>query len=226
MNRPIIELRNVEKIYNLGRENEVRALRGVSMKIYRKDFLAVVGPSGCGKTTLLNMLGCLDRPTKGKVLVDGKDTSKFSDEELAKIRRDKIGFVFQQFNLIPTLTAVENVEIAMRLNGAEKKEARKRAEEFLKIVDLEKRMNHLPNQLSGGEMQRVAIARAMVKHPEVILADEPTGNLDTKTGEEIVKLMKRLSRENYTFVIVTHNPLIAGFADKKIYIKDGRIMEG
>jgi len=223
MSRVLIELRNVEKIYNEGKENEVRALKGVSLKIHEKDFIAIIGPSGSGKSTLLHMLGCLDKPTKGKVLIDGKDVSKMNDEDLARIRREKIGFVFQTFNLIPTLTALENVELPMKLNGKKASEARERAKELLKIVGLEKRLDHLPSQLSGGEQQRVAIARALANEPEIILADEPTGNLDSKTGFEIVKLMKKLNREGYTFVIVTHDLRIADFANKKIRIKDGKL---
>ena len=223
MSRVLIELRNVEKIYNEGKENEVRALRGVSLKVHEKDFIAIIGPSGSGKSTLLHMLGCLDKPTKGKVLIDGKDVSKMNDEDLARIRREKIGFVFQTFNLIPTLTALENVELPMKLNGKKASEARERAKELLKIVGLEKRLDHLPSQLSGGEQQRVAIARALANEPEIILADEPTGNLDSKTGFEIVKLMKKLNREGYTFVIVTHDLRIADFANKKIRIKDGKL---
>jgi len=223
MSRVLIELRNVEKIYNEGKENEVRALRGVSLKVHEKDFIAIIGPSGSGKSTLLHMLGCLDKPTKGKVLIDGKDVSKMNDEDLARIRREKIGFIFQTFNLIPTLTALENVELPMKLNGKKASEARERAKELLKIVGLEKRLDHLPSQLSGGEQQRVAIARALANEPEIILADEPTGNLDSKTGFEIVKLMKKLNREGYTFVIVTHDLRIADFANKKIRIKDGKL---
>ncbi|HDM05780.1 MAG TPA: ABC transporter ATP-binding protein [Candidatus Aenigmarchaeota archaeon] len=223
MSRVLIELRNVEKIYNEGKENEVRALKGVSLKIHEKDFIAIIGPSGSGKSTLLHMLGCLDKPTKGKVLIDGKDVSKMNDEDLARIRREKIGFIFQTFNLIPTLTALENVELPMKLNGKKASEARERAKELLKIVGLEKRLDHLPSQLSGGEQQRVAIARALANEPEIILADEPTGNLDSKTGFEIVKLMKKLNREGYTFVIVTHDLRIADFANKKIRIKDGKL---
>ena len=223
MSRVLIELRNVEKIYNEGKENEVRALRGVSLKVHEKDFIAIIGPSGSGKSTLLHMLGCLDKPTKGKVLIDGKDVSKMNDEDLARIRREKIGFIFQTFNLIPTLTALENVELPMKLNGKKASEARERARELLKIVGLEKRLDHLPSQLSGGEQQRVAIARALANEPEIILADEPTGNLDSKTGFEIVKLMKKLNREGYTFVIVTHDLRIADFANKKIRIRDGKL---
>ena len=223
MSRVLIELRNVEKIYNEGKENEVRALKGVSLKIHEKDFIAIIGPSGSGKSTLLHMLGCLDKPTKGKVLIDGKDVSKMNDEDLARIRREKIGFIFQTFNLIPTLTALENVELPMKLNGKKASEARERAKELLKIVGLEKRLDHLPSQLSGGEQQRVAIARALANEPEIILADEPTGNLDSKKGFEIIKLMKKLNREGYTFVIVTHDLRIADFANKKIRIKDGKL---
>ena len=221
----VIELKNVTKIYNPGKENEVKALRGVNLKVHKSNFIAIMGPSGSGKSTLLHILGCLDRPTSGKVLIDGKDVSRFSDEKLAKIRREKIGFVFQQFNLFPNFTALENVEIPMRLAGVNKSKARERAKELLKFVGLEKRENHLPNQLSGGEMQRVAIARAIANEPEVILADEPTGNLDTKTGTEIIKFMKGLSKKGYTFVIVTHDPLIANFAKRKIRMIDGKLKE-
>ena len=221
----VIELKNVTKIYNPGKENEVKALRGVNLKVHKSNFIAIMGPSGSGKSTLLHILGCLDRPTSGKVFIDGKDVSRFSDEKLAKIRREKIGFVFQQFNLFPSLTALENVEIPMRLAGVNKSKAKERAKELLKFVDLEKRENHLPNQLSGGEMQRVAIARALANEPEVILADEPTGNLDSKTGTEIIKFMKDLSKKGYTFVIVTHDPLIANFAKRKIRMKDGKLKE-
>ncbi len=221
----VIELKNVTKIYNPGKENEVKALRGVNLKVHKSNFIAIMGPSGSGKSTLLHILGCLDRPTSGKVLIDGKDVSRFSDEKLAKIRREKIGFVFQQFNLFPNFTALENVEIPMRLAGVNKSKARERAKELLKFVGLEKRENHLPNQLSGGEMQRVAIARALANEPEVILADEPTGNLDTKTGTEIIKFMKGLSKKGYTFVIVTHDPLIANFAKRKIRMIDGKLKE-
>lgn len=221
----IIELKNVTKVYNLGKENEVKALRGVNLKVRKNNFIAITGPSGSGKSTLLHILGCLDRPTSGKVFIDEKDVSKFSDEQLARIRREKIGFVFQQFNLFPNLTTLENVEIPMRLAKVSKDRARERARELLKFVGLERRENHLPNQLSGGEMQRVAIARALANEPEVILADEPTGNLDSKTGIEIVKFMKDLSKKGYTFVIVTHDPLIANFAKRKIRMMDGKLKE-
>jgi len=172
----------------------------------------------------MHIIGCLDRPTKGKVFIEGRDVYKLSDDELALIRRKKIGFVFQQFNLIRVFTAVENVELPLRLAGLKKEEARKRAIELLKLVKLGERTGHFPNQLSGGELQRVAIARALANEPLIVLADEPTGNLDSKTGGEIIKLMTKLNEEGYTFLIVTHDPSIAKSSERIIRIKDGRIL--
>jgi len=220
----IIELRDVEKIYNEGKSNELKVLTDINMKVERGEMITIFGPSGSGKSTLLHIMGCLDRPTKGKVYIEGKDTSKLTDDDLARIRREKIGFVFQQFNLINALTALENVEIAMRIAGMNKSKMRERSIELLKSVGLGQRLNHFPNQLSGGEMQRVAIARALANKPSVILADEPTGNLDTKTGADIIKLIKDLNEKDFTFIIITHDSRIATSAGKKINIKDGKIL--
>ena len=222
----IIELKNIEMTYNPGKENELKVLKGVDLKIQKGDMVALLGPSGSGKSTLMHIIGCLDRPTKGKVYIEGKDVYKLSDNELAMIRREKIGFIFQQFNLINVFTAVENVEMPIRIAGVKKDEARKLAMQLLKLVKLEDRSGHFPNQLSGGELQRVATARALANKPLIVLADEPTGNLDSKTGEEIIKLMNKLNDEGYTFLIVTHDRLIAKSAKRIIKIKDGKILGG
>jgi putative ABC transport system ATP-binding protein len=219
----IIELKNIEKIYNQGKSNELKVLLDINLKIERGEMVAIFGPSGSGKSTLLHIMGCLDKPTRGKVYIEGKDTSKLFDDSLARIRREKIGFVFQQFNLINVFTALENVEMPMRIAGWSKSKTRERAVELLKSVGLGERLNHFPNQLSGGEMQRVAIARALANKPSIILADEPTGNLDTKTGAGIIELIKDLNKKDFTFVIITHDPRIAESAGKKINIKDGKI---
>ena len=218
-----MEVKDVKKIYNQGKPNELIVLKDIDLKIKKGEMVAVFGPSGSGKSTLLHIIGCLDRPTSGKVYVEGKDVSGLSEDELALIRREKIGFVFQQFNLISALTALENVELPMRVFGINKEKSRKKAIELLKSVELGERLNHFPRQLSGGEMQRVAIARALANEPDVILADEPTGNLDSKTGKEIVNLMIKLNKDGYTFVIVTHDVTIAKHATRKINIKDGKI---
>jgi len=220
----IVEVINLEKTYNEGKENELKVLKGINITIKEGDYVSIVGPSGSGKSTLMHIIGCLDRPTKGKVIIDGEDVSKLSDDQLAKIRREKIGFVFQQFYLIPVLNAIENVKIPMTLNGNNKKDMNNRAEELMKIVGLENRMYHFPNQLSGGEIQRVAIARALANDPKLILADEPTGNLDTKRGEEIIKLLEKLNKEGRTIVIVTHDMQIASHAKKRIMLKDGMVV--
>ncbi len=219
----LIEVENVEKIYNQGKPNELRVLKDVDLKIKKGEMIAIFGPSGSGKSTLLHIIGCLDKPTKGKVYVEGKDVSSLLDDELALVRRDKMGFVFQQFNLVSALTALENVELPMRISDMSRNKTRKRAKKLLKSVDLGERMNHFPRQLSGGEMQRVAIARALANEPDVILADEPTGNLDSKTGKEIVNLMVKLNKRGYTFIIVTHDVTIAKYASRRLNIKDGKI---
>lgn len=221
--KPIIELRKVSKIYSTDGV-PVNALKDVNLEVNKKELMAVMGPSGSGKSTLLHIMGCLDRPTHGKVLIEGKDVSHLSDNDLAKIRRQKIGFVFQFFNLIPNFTALKNVELPMVFSNMPNRE--KRAKELLRIVGLEKRMIHYPSQLSGGETQRVAIARALANKPEVILADEPTGNLDTKSGKEILNLLVKLNKtQNLTLILVTHESYIASYAKKRIYIKDGQIIK-
>ncbi len=222
---PLIKLENVSKVYRMG-ETKVQALKNINLKLEKGENVVIIGPSGCGKSTLLHLMGCLDRPTRGKVLIDGRDISKLSDNELAKIRREKIGFIFQFFYLIPTLTALENVMLPMTFAGVPSKEKEKRAKELLKLVGLEKRMHHKRSELSGGEIQRVAIARALANSPEIILADEPTGNLDSKSGKEVIKYLVRLNKEkNVTLVVVTHDLSIIKFFERKIYLKDGRIIK-
>jgi putative ABC transport system ATP-binding protein len=224
---PAIEARGVTKVYNEGMESEVRVLKGIDLKIWRGEFVSIMGPSGSGKTTLLDIIGCLLKPTAGKVFIEGKEINGLKDSELAEIRGSRIGFVFQQYNLIPSSNALDNVELALRINGKGKKEARERARELLRLVGLEKRILHKPSELSGGEQQRVAIARALGNDPGIILADEPTGNLDTKTGKKILGLLKTLNRERgYTVVVVTHDPGIGKYADKIIKLRDGEIIEG
>jgi len=223
--KPMIKLSGVDKIYQLGKV-EVPALKGVSLEIKKGENLAIIGPSGCGKSTLLHIIGCLDRPTRGKVFVDGKDISELSDDRLAKIRREKIGFVFQFFYLIPTLTALENVMLPMSFTGISKNEQNKKAHKLLEIVNLDKRANHKPAELSGGERQRIALARAMANDPEVILADEPTGNLDSKSGKEVMEFLLKLNKDQkVTLIIVTHDHYIASNAKKIIYLKDGKIIK-
>jgi len=223
MSKTIIETKDVKKVYNQGKPNELVVLKDIDMKVNRSEMIGVYGPSGSGKSTLLHIIGCLDRPTSGKVYIEGKDVSGLTDDELALIRGQKIGFVFQQFNLISSLTALENVEMPLRICNVKKKEAAKRAKKLLSSVGLGERINHLPSQLSGGEMQRVSLARALANEPDIILADEPTGNLDSKTGKEIIDLMEELNRKGFTFVIITHDPLIAKCASRKLNIKDGKI---
>jgi len=219
----VVKCVNVRKVYMLGKV-AVEALRGVNMEVRYGEFIAIMGPSGSGKTTLLNIIGTLDRPTTGKVYIDGQDITPLSDRELTELRRRKIGFVFQFYNLIPTLTALENVELPMQIAGVNFREARERAMKLLEIVGLKERMHHRPDELSGGEQQRVAIARALANRPSIILADEPTGDLDSKTGMEIIELLYRLSREEHVTVIVaTHDPMVANFADRILLLKDGVI---
>lgn len=222
----IIEVKDIQKIYNPGMHNELIVLNDVDLEIKKGEMIALLGPSGSGKSTLLHIIGCLDRPTKGKVFIEREDVYKLSDDELALIRREKVGFVFQQFNLIGVFTALENVELPMRFAGLSKEDAEKRAKNLLKMVKLGERLDHFPRQLSGGELQRVALARALANEPLIVLADEPTGNLDTKTGGEIIDLMNRLNKKGYTFLIVTHDTLIAKSAKRIIRIKDGKILGG
>jgi putative ABC transport system ATP-binding protein len=221
--RTLLEIHNVKKSYHMGKV-VVPALRGVSFNVEESEFLTIFGPSGSGKSTLLHIIGCLDRPDEGEILVDGSNVLELSDEKLAELRLSKIGFVFQFFNLLPRLTALRNVELPLTIAGVSEKEAVEKAKEMLKFVGLENRMNHRPSELSGGEQQRVAIARALINNPKIVLADEPTGNLDTKTGWETVQLMKKLNEEKgQTFVVVTHDPHIAETADRIIHLKDGLI---
>ncbi|HID26485.1 MAG TPA: ABC transporter ATP-binding protein [Methanosarcinales archaeon] len=221
----VVELKKVSKIYTLG-NNKIYALNEVSLSIQKGDFITIMGPSGSGKTTLLNMIGCLDLPTAGNVLIDGIDISREDDNGLTRIRRDKIGFIFQQFNLIPTLTALENVELPMLFKNKKvsKSQQRKNALALFDLVSLEKKYaDHKPNELSGGQQQRVAIARALANHPPIILADEPTGNLDTKTGIGIMDLLQQLNKDGATVIVVTHDPSLAKYSSETIRIMDGKI---
>ncbi len=221
--KELIRLENVWKIY---KQDGVKttALRNVSLSIFEKEFVSILGPSGSGKSTLLHIMGLLDTPEKGRVFFDGIDTSKFSEDKLAEIRRKRIGFVFQFFYLFPTLTAIENVMLPMIFAGVPRKKREERAFKLLKLVGLEKRATHLPNELSGGERQRVAIARALANNPRIIFADEPTGNLDSKSGKKIMKILHSLNKKGITIVMVTHDPQIAKQTKRKIFIKDGRIV--
>ena len=214
----------MKKIYNPG-ENEVRALDGIDLDIEKGDLVAIVGHSGSGKSTLMNMLGCLDTPTSGKYVLDGQDVASMTDNQLADVRNKEIGFIFQGFNLISNLDAVENVELPLVYRGVSKNERKQLAMEALKSVGLEDRMKHKPNEMSGGQQQRVAVARAVAAKPPIILADEPTGNLDTKSTQEIMEILKELHRSGRTVIIITHDEEIASQAHRVIRILDGRIEE-
>lgn len=224
MEKAVLELRKVSKIYKMG-SVEVPALINANLKINKHEFVAVIGSSGSGKSTVLNMMGALDEPTTGSVLLDGIDITTLTESELARVRGKKIGFIFQIFNLYPTINVFENVALPMRIHEFSEKEISSKVTELVKLVGLEHRKNHLPAELSGGERQRVAIARALSADPSLILADEPTGNLDTKTGSEIMQLLVNLhEKEGKTVVIVTHETDIAEYADRLIQLKDGRII--
>lgn len=220
----LLELRNVSKIYHLGGE-EIRALDDVSLTLEQGEFVSIIGPSGSGKSTLMHILGCLDSPTKGNVRLDGAEIGTASQRELARIRNRTIGFVFQFFNLLPKLNVVQNVELPMIYAGLSGRERRERAVKALELVELGHRLKNRPNQLSGGQQQRVAIARALVNNPKLILADEPTGNLDTHTGELILALFRRLASEGRTVILVTHNPEIAAVTPRRIEIRNGKIAD-
>lgn len=222
MNQPIIEIANLVKRYEMGDE-EVFALQGVTLTIARNEYVALMGPSGSGKSTLMNMLGCLDTPTSGTYLFNGEDVSTMDDDDLAEIRNREIGFVFQTFNLLPRATALQNVELPLVYSGMPKTERLQRATQALERVGLSDRMDHKPNELSGGQRQRVAIARALVTSPSIILADEPTGNLDSKTGQDIMQLFGQLWRGGNTVILVTHEEDIARHARRIIRLRDGRI---
>lgn len=219
---PIVETRDLWKIYSMDKVS-VEALRGVSLTVASGEFVALVGPSGSGKSTLLHLIGAMDTPTRGEVYLNGQDIARMGDAERTRLRCREVGFVFQTFNLLPTLSALENVEIALRLAGVRGPQRRSRATELLERVGLGERMRHLPRQLSGGERQRVAIARALANQPALLLADEPTGNLDTATGETITALLRRFNGQGQTIVLVTHNPEIANQAGRVLRMRDGQI---
>src|ERR1051325_2278111 len=218
----LVELRNVRKVYHLGGE-EIRALDGVSLDIEPGEFISIIGPSGSGKSTLMHILGCLDSPTRGTIKLDGTMIQDASPRELAAIRNGKIGFFFQFFNLLPKLNVLQNVELPMIYSGTSSRERRDRAMAALKMVELENRSKHRPMQLAGGQQQRVAIARALVNSPRIVFADEPTGNLDSHTGEAILDLFRKLSQEGRTIALVTHDPEIAAVTPRRIEIRDGKI---
>lgn len=220
----MIDLKNIYKIYKMG-ENEVYALNDVSLHIDDKEFVSIIGPSGSGKSTLMNMLGCLDVPTKGTYILDGYDVGSKTDDELAEIRNEKIGFVFQGFNLLPKLTAIENVELPLIYQGVSAKERRERAKRALESVGLGERVNHKPTELSGGQQQRVAIARALVTNPPIILGDEPTGNLDSKSGKEVMEIFKELHKKGNTIILITHDKDVAAQAERVVRIQDGKLSE-
>ncbi len=225
MSESVIRLENVTKDYPMG-EVIVHALRGLDLEVKRGEFIVLLGPSGSGKTTTLNLIGGLDRPTSGSVIVQGEDITRYGDSELTRYRREKVGFVFQFFNLIPTLTARENVEFALALTDGRSGDMEKRAQELLEMVGLGDRADHFPSQLSGGEQQRVAIARALANHPPLMLCDEPTGNLDVETGRSVLQVMRDLNRqEGTTVVLVTHNTAIAPMADRVVRLHSGTIKE-
>lgn len=218
-----IVLSNVTKKYQMG-DVVVAALAGVSLQIRKGEFTAIMGPSGSGKSTLMNILGCLDRPTSGSYLLDGQEAANLSDDELAVTRNKKIGFVFQSFNLLPRINALENVALPLIYAGVQKNERRERAVEALTAVGLERRLHHLPNELSGGQRQRVAIARALVNEPTILMADEPTGALDTKSGDEVMEIFRKLNADGRTIILVTHEPEIAEYAKRVIHMRDGAIV--
>ncbi len=222
---PVIQVRNLYKIYRVG-ENKVRALNGVDFTMYRGEFCAIVGPSGSGKSTLLNMLAGLEKPTKGEIVIAGKHMEHMTENQLVAFRREHVGFIFQSYNLLQTLNAVENVALPLSFRGVPKKIRNAKAQKYLKLVGLEKHMKHMANEMSGGQQQRVGIARALVVDPKIIFADEPTGNLDSKTTMEVLALMRKIVREqNQTLVMVTHDNHLATFADRQFHIVDGKIVK-
>ena len=219
----VIVVEDLWKTYDMGSEQQVHALRGVSLRIRHNEYVAIMGPSGSGKSTLMNLIGCLDSPSQGSYTLNGHRVSDLNDDELARIRNREIGFVFQTFNLLARATALHNVELPLIYNGTPSEERIERARGALRAVNLEDRMQHKPNELSGGQRQRVAIARALINRPSIILADEPTGNLDSKTGDEIMALFDELHSRGNTIVLVTHEPDIAEFAHRVVHIRDGEI---
>lgn len=219
----IIRLEHISKIYHPG-ENEIRALSDVSLTIHKREFVAIVGQSGSGKSTLMNLLGCLDTPTDGAYILEGSDVSTLSDQQLSAIRNRQIGFIFQGFNLIPSLTALENVELPLIYRGVGREERRRAARESLERVGLSNRMRHRPAEMSGGQQQRVAIARAIAAHPPILLADEPTGNLDSTSGADVMDILRSLNRDGHTVILITHDSGIAATIDRVVHIQDGRII--
>ena len=225
MKETIIRLENVWKIYKMGHV-EVNALQNLNLDVKYGEFVAIMGPSGSGKSTAVNMIGCLDVPTKGRIFLEKHDISKLSESELAQIRGRKIGFIFQQFNLIPTLTALENVMLPMIFQGTNESERIKRANELLQMVELGERIDHKPSELSGGEQQRVAIARSLANNPDVVIADEPTGNLDSRTGANVIEFLQKLhKKEGKTIIMVTHDANLSKVAERTEFLKDGRIVK-
>ena len=220
----LIDIRDVSKTYEMGTETTVRALDGVSLQIEQGDYVAVMGPSGSGKSTMMNLIGCLDTPSTGSYVLNGREVSKMVDDELAQIRNREIGFIFQTFNLLPRADAIQNVELPLVYAGVPRKERHTRAEKALDSVGLGSRKHHRPNEMSGGQRQRVAIARALVNGPSILLADEPTGNLDSKTGEEILALMEELHRAGNTIILVTHEDDLAQHAARIVRLRDGKIV--
>jgi len=218
----VIEIRDVTKVYQMGNV-QVHALRGVSLRVREGELLTIMGPSGSGKSTLMNVLGCLDLPSEGSYLLHGQDVSRLTDRQLARIRNRQIGFVFQQFNLLPRTTALHQVEVPLLYAGAGSRERRERAREALEAVGLGDRLHHRPDELSGGQQQRVAIARALVTRPSIIMADEPTGNLDTRSGEEVLRIFQQLNEQGITVIFVTHAPEIAAYSRRVVHVRDGLI---
>ncbi|MBR5509901.1 MAG: ABC transporter ATP-binding protein [Lachnospiraceae bacterium] len=222
---PVIQVKNLYKIFRVG-SSKVRALNGVDLTIYRGEFCAIVGTSGSGKSTMLNMLAGLEKPTKGEVIISGQHLEQMNENQLVRFRREKVGFIFQSFNLLGTMNAIENVALPLTFRGVDKKKREEKAIEMLKLVGLPKHMKHKPNEMSGGQQQRVGVARALVLDPEIIFADEPTGNLDSNTSAEVLKLMRKIVQEkNQTLVMVTHDNHLAGFADRIFHIIDGKIVK-
>ena len=220
---PVVKVAEVRKTYRMG-EIEVQALQGINLLVNKGEFLSIMGPSGCGKSTLMHILGCLDRPTSGHVMLDSVEIDKLDDNSLAEIRNKKVGFVFQTFNLLPKLNAIENVELPLIYAGVRFEERRQKALELLAIVGLQDRATHKPSELSGGQSQRVAVARALINNPSIILADEPTGNLDSKSGEEIIHLFAELNARGNTIIMVTHDREIAGHGQRIVRLKDGLVV--
>ncbi len=216
----MIQASDIKRVYRVG-EVKIKAIRGISLRIKAGDFVSIAGPSGSGKSTLMHIIGCLDRPTSGKFFLDGKEVGKLNDDELAEVRNKKIGFVFQQFNLLSRSTTLRNVELPLIYAGVKTRERIKRAKAALEKVGLSHRLYHRPNELSGGERQRVAIARALVNNPSLILADEPTGNLDSKAGQGIIEIFQKLHSEGHTLIVVTHERYVAEYSERIIHIKDG-----